>query len=124
MNAELTKYWKTKSWHSSIKRLIARLVKRESSPRFKRQVASVLESQAKSLREFADTQPQTVKEVTPLPKRIVEYLKGHPDGTIAELVIAMNISKATASRWRRQYNQKHSIPGRPRGRPKKGTLHV
>lgn len=113
------KYWRLRSWHTAIKLVIARMVKRESSPTFKRQFAAVLESQAGKLRAFADMQPQKVKVVLPIPSRAAAFLDKYPGCTIREFAEYSGISIFTASKWRRQFNAERGIIGRPRGRPRK-----
>jgi hypothetical protein len=124
MSAESKKYWRLRSWHTAIKLVIARMVKRNSSPVFKRQFASVLESQATALRAFADTQPQKVKVVLPVSRLAASFLVEHPDCTVREFAEYCNVSIYTASKWRRQFNAERGIIGRLRGRPKKGSIHA
>jgi hypothetical protein len=119
MKTDQEKYWRRKSWHTKIGLFIARLVRRESTPKFKRMVASVLDTQAAALRAFADTQPQKIKAVLPVSSLAASFLVANPTCTVREFAEYCNVSVFTASKWRRQFNAEHGIIGRPRGRPRK-----
>jgi hypothetical protein len=112
------------SWQGILKQVIYKLAKPKTSPTHKRRVASLLQVQAGKLQAFADSQPQPPKKITPVPRHIVQYLTDYPDSSIKNLCIAVKISAFTAVKWRRQFNAERGIIGRPRGRPKKGSIHA